>query len=121
MISQSELDGMRATAEQWLPDVCDLFAPAESDDSMGGSSTTWSATPTYASVPCRMSEVSSAGERLIADKLQGGVVMTLVLPYDQVINESYRVRVSGITMEIIGVIVPKSWEITRRAVCKQVT
>lgn len=121
MINPSELESMRTTAAMWFPEVCDLFAPGESDDSMGGSSTTWPSTPTYASVPCRMSEVSSAGERLVAEKLQGGVAMTLVLPYNQVIDETYRARVKGVMLEVVGVLVPKSWEVSRRAVCRQVT
>jgi hypothetical protein len=110
---------MRATAAEWFPDLCDIFQAVETSDEMGGEITTYPVLPTFVAVPCRNTEVTAPGERVIADKMVDGIATVLVLPYDQQVKMTDRIHTQGIMLEVKGVITPRSWEVTRRVICEQ--
>lgn len=52
MLTQSEIDGMRATVADSLPDVCTIFRRTRMPDGIGGYTYTWQ--PNQEGVPCRL-------------------------------------------------------------------
>ncbi len=114
MLSNTELERMRETADQAMPDVAVVQRVAFASDGMGGLTQTWS---TAATTVCRVDPpgrnplVSTLGER-IANRQ----VFVVSLPEGTDVLDGDRIIVGSATYEVLGTL-GESWEIVIRAVC----
>lgn len=105
MIGEVDIDSMRQTVEEFLPDLCDIYNPILEDNNAGGKTQTWPAdnNPTIRNVPCELRS------RLVMEQQSGGRlrhvrIFDLVMPWDTEVETSARIRMSdGRKFEVSGV------------------
>lgn len=99
MLPASEIQDMRDEAELALPDTCTIQVPTVTN-TKGSTSITYA--NTYTDVPCRLGTRNRISQH--EGELGEGVVArtdyVLTVPYDQVIEPTYRVVHGGITYEV---------------------
>lgn len=112
MLTSSDLEWMRDTLEQIMPDTCVILAPALASDGQGGQTITWG---TAATKRCRIDPGrKEMYERVTGAALQPYSWWQLTLPHDTVIEETYRVIVNGETYNVVNSDDDKSWQATLR-------
>lgn len=126
MLNSAEIGWMQAQIVESLPDAAVIERQTRVSDAMGGASVSWVSVDQGIplllaggdAVPCRVSPAGFApDERLIAERLQGDLAWTLTLPAGTDVTEKDRIMVGTRTFEVIGVLAPRSWEVSRRVVC----
>lgn len=110
MLTEPELDAMRATAAQALPGTAVIYSQGFVDDGGGGGSHSWSAAGT---VSCRIAPVSG-NEREIADRIAEDAQFVVTLPAETSISQTQRIVTGGGTFNVLAVRAPRGYEITRR-------
>lgn len=118
MISDSELEAMRATLDGSLPDSCQVRRATLASDGAGNLVPTWA---TVATVACRKSPTGNTPtERAVADRMGSQVLWTVTLPAETDVRPSDRLQiVGGDLLEVVAPL-PRSWEICLRVVCIEV-
>lgn len=115
MLSAGEIDAMRSTVDDALPDQCVLNRLTRTPDGAGGWTDTWSA---VATVACRVrpTNQNNASEPVTAERLQGRSPFTVTLPHDADVRDADTIQRVGDTtaLEVIGVGVPESWSLCVR-------
>lgn len=121
MLNATELASMRATTEEFLPDTCSISRATPSSDSMGGFTSSWANVAT--SVPCRYSPTlpSTSSEQDVSGKLTSETDWVVTLPYDQDVLVTDRIVIGSRTLEVVNLDVPRSWQVTKRVSCKELT
>lgn len=112
MLSDADLEGMRATQEVALPDLCDIARESGGSTSTIGSQISGAHAPIAANVPCRVTPAQmyvTLGERaqpLDIDRY------TIRLPLGTDIKKRDQVTIqgSGLMLEVERVRSPRSWE-----------
>lgn len=118
MLSADDLDAMRATVSQSLPDTAQVQRVTRQSDGMGGFTETWA---TIATVACRVSPSGNMpAEQAIAERVQDRVLWTLTLPAATDVAAADRIVTGARTFEVIGVLAPRSYEIATRVVAVEV-
>jgi head-tail adaptor len=118
MLTATDLDAMRSTLDESLPDTAQVGRQALVSDDAGGFSESWSV---VATVACR---VSPGGllpqERAVAERM--GVVSSWVvtLPALTDVRAADRLVVGTRTFEVVAPLGPRSYEVSRRVVCSEV-
>ena len=117
MLSATEIDAMRSTLDDSLPDTAQVQRRTLTSDGAGGFTESWS---TVATVACRVaSSGQSPQERVIAERLATASVRTVTLPALTDVRPTDRVVVGGRTFEVVDTPAP-SYELARRVICTDV-
>lgn len=112
---------MRATLEESLPDTCTIKRKMVADDGQGGQTETWGDLAT--GVACRLAPLSSQMDREeeVEDRVSATKYRLVTLAADQDIKVEDLVVVAGRTLEVRGLRDPRSWQLSRRVECLEVT
>lgn len=117
-LTADELAEMRDAIEDLLPDTCDILSVTRTSNGEGGFTETWGTVS--ASVACRLDAISGT-DHLSAGAIQPFTRWMLTVPYDTVINNTYRVSHGGYTYNVVGgVNTDTSWIASKRAVLERV-
>lgn len=129
MLSTQDIDAMRSTMVESLPDVCTLVVDALSSDGAGGATATQGAA---VSVACRVSPLRLTRSSANAEVIEVGRVIEqslwlITMPYGTTITPAHRIGHNGIagdpgvrTFEVVEVLSPRSYGVDTRASCKLV-
>ena len=113
-LSTLELAQLRADQSGYWPDTCTIQTRAQTADSVGGWTDTWS--NTYAGVACRLAPKATAQrEALDAEQLDNLTAWVLTVAQNQVIDETMRVVHNSETYEVTYVEDTHSNRTARRA------
>lgn len=118
VIGDEELADLRAAAVELLPEQAVLLDRVPVRDTTGGTKATW--VPRPGTVPARVGRVRDAEQVPFAGQLRGKATAALTLPALTVLTEADRVQVLGQTYNVVAVLGPVSWEVTRRLLVEQV-
>lgn len=110
MLTDAELDSMRATASEALPGTAIIQTESFASNSGGGGSATWTAAGT---VDCRIAPISG-NEREIADRIAEDARSIVTLPAETSITVRDRMVINGGTFNVMAIRDRDEWEITRR-------
>jgi head-tail adaptor len=117
MLTSGEIKGMRATAEEAMPNTAQVVRVATGADGMGGTTTTESVVGSYRA---RLGSVSEEDQDIYADKLGGKVGFIISLPARTDVQVRDRIRFDGRQFEVLAAPDRADWELTRRAVVVEV-
>ena len=121
MLSAVELDDMAATLEESLPDSCDIVRAVVESDGAGGDTV---ASVTLTTVACRVSPASTAvrdAEGIEAEAIRSQAPWLITVPRGTEVRESdVIVTEAGDDFEVAAVLGPRSYEISRRILCREV-
>lgn len=119
MLSTEALASLRTLSNRALPDTCVIQRVTQTADGSGGQTDAWA---TASTVACRVSPLGqqNPSEAVIAERIQGAVPFTVTLPSDVDITERDRIAVNGQTLQVRGVIAPRSWQTSVKAVCERI-
>jgi hypothetical protein len=109
-LDQNELDQMRASISELLPDRCNLLTATQTADNEGGITEAWGTVTR--NVPCRLDQMAGS-ERLTDGSLRAFTSLDLALPWDTTIDESYRVEHGGSTYLVVDAYSAQSWQVER--------
>lgn len=120
MLSTQDLTAMRATLDASFPDLATIQRYTSIPDGMGGQDESWGTLT--ANVACRLSPSGQTrgGERPVGAAMAAIADWTITLPRNQDVTAKDRMVISGRTFEVKQV-VARSWEISRRCYCSEVT
>ena len=113
MLTDAELDGIRAAIEELLPDTCNILSVTHASDGQGGMNDTWGTAT--ASAACRLDQAKPGGETVFGAMIQPFHGYVLTLAHDTTITTSNRVACNGQTFNVVSVDLAKSWDGSRRA------
>ena len=118
--STTELAWMRDAVETYLlTDTCTIQTRAWQSDDMGGGTWVWS--DAYTSVPCRIVPHGLASrEAVVGGELKIHDFWAVVMPYDQTIDETMRIKFGSDTFEVNQVGDAESDLTARRVECTRV-
>ena len=119
MLGTADINWMRDTLEELMPDTCVILSPTNTSDGQGGWTTTWGTVA--ANVKCRI----DPGRKEMYERVTGAALMPfswwqLTLPWDQAVDETYRVVVNGDTYNVVNHDDNKSWQTTTRCALMKV-
>lgn len=119
-LSALELAKMRATADEHLPDGVIVTRPTFASDGQGGSLPTY--TPVY-NGPGRVAPVNSiaGAESVVAERLGGAQGLWITVPHHVTVLLRDRVLWGSQTFEVVGEDTPRSWGISSRILCREIT
>ena len=111
MLTSAELQFMRESIEQLLPDTCTILNnPVDVSNEEGGVVRTWG---TVVNVPCRL-DMKSSSEPTIGGAVQMFTGYMLSLPYDQTIDEVDEVVINSIQYAVTSINSEQSWRAVKR-------
>lgn len=119
-LTTAELTDMRVTVLDLMPDTCTIQSMSTTKNSIGEAVHSYSNRGT--SIQCRLDPLKGHKEEY---GMFGGVLQTegnfvLTVPYDQTVTTTDRVIVDGTTFEVVFVDPEKSWNVSVRAVLKEI-
>ena len=109
MLSEDEIDGMRATMVASLPEVASIERPTRVPDGAGGETLTYG---NVATCPARVSPAGAEEERELAGRLAGRSLWRITLPAEADVRLDDRVVVATRRFEVVGVRA-RSYELCR--------
>lgn len=119
-LSAADMAQMQAALEEWMTDTCQILRATKGRSSGGGETLVWP--PSGPASKCRVRpdrravvEKDAQGQ----EKAMQGWRITLSVGTD--VTTQDRIRFGTRTFEILAVHGPKSMELTRQAVCKELT
>jgi head-tail adaptor len=120
MLSTADVDAMRATLEESLPDSCAVVRGTYASDGAGGRTQSGSSSTTVA---CRVSPTSLTlrnAELITGERLTAVAPWTITLPAETDVTVSDRITSGSRTFEVAAVLDPRSWELGRRVLCEEI-
>lgn len=112
MLSTADLDALRATLNESLPETAQVQRVTRTSDGLGGYTEAWAA---IATVACRVAPSGNTpAEQVVAERIQDRVLWTLTLPAGTDVTPADRIAVGSRTFEVIGVLAPRSFELATR-------
>ena len=117
MLNARELASIRAEAERLLPDTCEIQRATRTTGGDGETVETWS---TIATAACRVSPGRGPIEQEIGARLTSVNFWIVALPVPTDVRADDRVLVGSRTFEVVGVMGPRTNEISRRVACVEV-
>lgn len=117
MLTAAELDEMRETLEDSLPDTAVIQTSGWVSDGGGGGTTSWTAAGT---VPCRVAPLSGE-ERVEGARVDPDAQYVFTFPWDASVTTDSQVVCSGGTFAVTAAREPRSWELSRRVEAKEIT
>lgn len=119
MLSASELEFMRSSINQLMPDTCNILSVTRSSDGMGGWSDAWGTAT--ANVSCRVDYRSSGRENITGGALLPYQMTTVSMPYDVTVTTEHRLEIGSNVFSIQSVNTGQSWKAVTRCTCELVT
>lgn len=117
MITDSELDDIRAVREENMPETVFIQKKTSVSNGAGGFSESY---VTESIVAGRIGPVGkSAEEKEIASRMGSAIGYAVVLPSNSVVDETYQLQINDRQFEVLGVI-RKSHNTALRVVCIEV-
>lgn len=118
MLSHDDINAMRATVRDSLPDSGTIQRVTLTDDGMGGGSAAWAAIGTAA---CRVSpyQQRSAFEGTVGERSAAVASWLVTFPNGTAIAPADRINTGGRTLEVINMRAPRSWELSRQVECRE--
>jgi len=117
MMPPGELASIRRAADRMLPDTCVIQRVTRTPDGAGGSTETWA---TVATMACRVSPAGQGDEHLFGGRLASVSGYVVTLPAETDVAAVDRIAWGGRTLEVAGVVGPRSYEVSRRVVAVEV-
>jgi head-tail adaptor len=119
MLTESELEGMRSTLAESLPESAVIQTASVVSDGGGGGTTTWTASGT---VDCRMAPIAAAGEdeTVSGGRIHPDTEYMFTLPAETTLTTDSRITYSGKVFTVTSLRAPRTWEIGRRVEVKEV-
>lgn len=120
MLSSADLQYMRDTSEELLPDTCTILSPTNAPDGYGGVEQTWGTVS--AAVACRLDhrKTLSQDETIAGAAIQPFSSYMLTIPYDETIEEKYRIVHNSVTYNVVTVNTGQSWKAIKRCSVEKV-
>ncbi|MFA5376889.1 MAG: head-tail adaptor protein [Dehalococcoidia bacterium] len=118
MLTDPELEAIRAAIESLLPDTCNILSVTRTSDGQGGWMDTWGTAT--ASAPCRLDVSRPGGEQIFGASVQPFTGYVLTLAHDETITTGYRVSCNSQTFSVVSVDLAKSWDGSRRAYLERI-
>lgn len=118
MLTDAELDSMRAVAAEALPGTAVIQNSVFVSDGGGAGSDTWTAAGT---VDCRIAPLNSAGEGegTRGDRISANAEYVVTLPSDTAITTNSRLVIGGNTYNV-ELVRDRSWNLTTRVEVQKV-
>lgn len=110
LLSDPDIDRMRATLDQSLPETCVIETPSYTDNSGGGGTLAWT---TAGTADCRISPLTG-DERLRGERVAEDSDWIVTLPAETPIDVQSRILVNGGTFNVSAVRERGTWELSRR-------
>lgn len=112
MLTSSELAALRATLDASLPDSGTIYAKSWASDGEGGGTVSLTVAGTAA---CRVSPISQSGiEAALNGRLTTSTQHVITFSAETTVTTDDQVASGGETYEVVAVVAPRSWEISRR-------
>jgi xanthine dehydrogenase molybdopterin-binding subunit B len=118
MLTDAELESIRAAIEELLPDICDILSVTHTSDGQGGWTEAWGTAT--ASAPCRLDTARPGTEAVFGASVQPFQGYVLTLAHDETIVTGNRVACNGQTFNVVSVDLAKSWDGSRRAYLERI-
>lgn len=121
LLTTADLDGMRTTLNQSLPDTCVIMRPAVTDDGQGGQTQAYAASGTVA---CRLSPHTSrqtGDEEVRGNRVAGVLERMITLPNATDVALTDQLHVGSQTFDVTAIHAPRSYEIDVRVDAIQVS
>lgn len=109
MLTNADLNSMRVTAEEALPETCVLQSFSLVSDGGGGGTSTWT---TGGTVACRIAPLG-ATEREMGDRISADADSVITLPSTATVTTNSRIISGGGTFAVEA-IRERSYEVTTR-------
>ena len=113
MLTDPELEAIRAAIEDLLPDTCNILSVTRTSDGQGGWTESWGTAT--AAAPCRLDVARPGGEQVFGASVQPFTGYVLTLAHDETITTAHRVSCNSQTFSVVSVDLAKSWDGSRRA------
>lgn len=119
-LTSEELADMRVTVLDLMPDTCTIQSVSTTKNNIGEAVRSYSNRDT--SIQCRLDPLKGHKEEygMFGGVLQSEGNFVLTVPYDQTMTTTDRVIVDGTTFEVTFVDPEKSWNVSVRAIMKEV-
>jgi head-tail adaptor len=117
LLSERDIDLMRATLEESLPETAVIQRRGFVDDGAGGGTTSWNASGT---MDARVALIS-ATETDIAERLAEDADWMITVPASASITTDDRVVIGSRTFNVLALHAPRSFELSRRVEANEVT
>jgi len=112
MLTSGELAALRATLDASLPDRGTILTKTWVSDGEGGGTVSMSAAGTVA---CRVSPISQSGiEAMLNGKMTTTTQHVITFSAETTVTTDDQIASGGETYEVVAVVTPRSWEISRR-------
>ena len=116
-LSTSDVEYMRSSIEELLPDTCNILTATFASDGAGGMTETWGTVGS--SVACRLDAIRG-NESIQGAKLAPQHAYVLTLAHDVDIDTEDRVEVGTHTFTVISVDYEKSWDACQRVYLERI-
>jgi hypothetical protein len=113
-LTAAELEQMRNSIAELLPDTCDLLSATRTSDGAGGWSDTWGTVSGGSALPCRLDFRDPGKEAISNASLTPYKTGVLSLAYDAPISTDYRVQIGGKQFNVTGENTNQSWLTVRQ-------
>lgn len=117
-ISESQLNLMRESIKDLLPDTAIIQAPSYPGDGGGGSGTVIYTPISGGTVPCRLDPVYRSSEqvKLIAEREQIKLIYQFTTLHDAPLEVDTQVLIKGQVYRVLVMSKAHSWRVSRRAI-----
>jgi hypothetical protein len=113
-LTAAELEQMRNSIAELLPDTCDLLSATRTSDGAGGWSDTWGTVSGGSALPCRLDFRDPGKEAISNASLTPYKTGVLSLAYDAPISTDCRVQIGGKQFNVTGENTNQSWLTVRQ-------
>jgi hypothetical protein len=118
MISETELDAIRADQNTLLPETATILDEVAVSDGRGGTRSTWVAREDP--LPARLGVPADRRAGGFAGQLTDAATYVVTFPAGTVIDERARIVIGGATYTVTGKLGPKSYETAHRVLVAEV-
>lgn len=124
-ITIAEMADLRAAAQAWMMDTCDIYRnAAAADDAYGGRSPGGADTRIAQGVPCYIeSGAEHVQERALLAKIENVQAFTVALPANtdvQVRDHLVLLTRGNDRLRVEAVLAPESWEVERHVIASEI-
>lgn len=117
-LTAGDISSMRDAVEGGLPNLCSIKQPVVVNT---GSGPTITYSNLSTNVACRIAPLLPARENVIGGLLQGSSEYVITLPWNQAIQNDYRISVnSADTYEVKSIMERAAWTLGLRVICIKV-
>lgn len=122
MLSTADLEAMRSTMVESLPDVCQILGHDLVSDNAGGHTATADDPVEVACrvSPLRLTRSSAQAEVIEVERVVEQSLWLVTMPEGTAISPVDQISHGERTFEVVEVLSPRSWNLATRASCKLV-